>query len=206
MRANNDNKRLKHNLRNAHPTLMDSSPEVECTGDVLIPLKIFKRCISSSMLEHWNGEWESHKECRQTKKFAPSVSQSASRALTGLTRERLCLVIQVLTGHAFLRYHMSLTGVARSGRCRFCDNARTNEESWHLINECPFFEVTRNSLRRVSTFPLVLSSPNEVDTLSDFLEESHIDRILTPQGVEQNMPILKDQELGEASDTVSAPS
>ena len=55
MRANNDNKRLKHNLRNAHPTLMDSSPEVECTWGCADTLENIQELYLQ--FHAWTLEW-----------------------------------------------------------------------------------------------------------------------------------------------------
>ena len=43
-------------------------------------------------------------------------------------------LVQFLTGHNYLRYHLYVTGVSESKECRLCQDG--TEDAWHLLTQC----------------------------------------------------------------------
>ena len=63
--------------------------------------------------------------------------------LIGQDRDNLSKMVQFLTGHNYLKYHMYLTSRATDDKCRLCMEDR--ETSWHLLTECPMLLEARQS-------------------------------------------------------------
>ena len=55
-----------------------------------------------------------------------------------LDRAGCSLLVQFLTGHNYLKYHLYVTGVSEKKDCRLCHNG--TEDTWHLLTKCkPLF-------------------------------------------------------------------
>ena len=91
-----------------------------------------------------------------------------------LNREDLSRMIQVVTGHGFNRYHQKVAGLISDDKCRFCEGAP--EESWHLINDCPYLSKVRHDFFKAG----VLDFPVDLLKLPNFLIEVPIDSIFSP--------------------------
>ena len=92
----------------------------------------------------WEERWQAHVPCRQTRLFLPKLNPKMGKSLLGLPRSELGLMMQVLTGHAHLNYHLSKQNRSRNSKCRKCRKCDEEDESaWHLYKDCPAFETLR---------------------------------------------------------------
>ena len=81
----------------------------------------------------------------------------------------LSLVIQVITGHNNLNYHLKKQGKLDSDLCRLCGEHR--EESWLLLTSCPALARTRQTLG----FNLAEEGPPlSLEQILGLLNEDHI--------------------------------
>ena len=98
------------------------------------PFAHLKMVLKECMQREWNVRWQARKDCRQTKNFYPKVD-SKYREMITLTRHRLSMVIQFVTGHNRLGYHENLVDPEVDPECRLCMEDIESVE--HLITECP---------------------------------------------------------------------
>ena len=103
---------------------------------VPIPWCLIKTRIREKTITAWGNRWGKSLTCRQTKLFVPSPQTRVSAFVQNASREDVGLLVQFITGHNFLRYHLFNTGRAASADCRLCAE-HTPETSWHLWTECP---------------------------------------------------------------------
>ena len=54
--------------------------------------------------------------------------------IMSLDRADCSLLVQFLTGHNYLRYHLYVMGVSESKECRLCQDG--TEDAWHLLIKC----------------------------------------------------------------------
>ena len=115
---------------------------VEGPGPFLpLPKSEIKSLARQLTMEKWKAKWLNSDHCRQSKIFFPEPNPKLSRELLRLSRKDLGLCIRHLTGHSFLKYHRSKVDPAVDPQCRLCQEA--NEESAHIILECPAFQEER---------------------------------------------------------------
>ena len=108
----------------------------------------------------WNQEWQELGSCRQTKRFWPHVDLKVSKSLLKLTKPKLKQVVQLITGHGFNKYHLSLQGDGDSN-CRYC--GKEVEETWHLVMECHGVSKTLpGSVLGSSSSSALLTLPNDL--------------------------------------------
>jgi hypothetical protein len=67
--------------------------------------------------------------------FVPRVDCKMTKHLLFLPRVDVGRVVQLLTGHNYFNYHVSLIQPEQSALCRFCWSSQ--ETSYHLLCECP---------------------------------------------------------------------
>ena len=83
----------------------------------------------------WQADWEKRADCRQTKLWFPYISKRLSFSLLALGRIELSKMIQLITGHNFLKRHEALVNKSEDADCRLC--LEDEETSFHVIAECP---------------------------------------------------------------------
>jgi len=83
----------------------------------------------------WKKEWENRQDCRQTKQWFPTIDATASASLLGQNRAVLSRMVQLLTGHSFLRDHQAKMVKSTELECRLC--LEEDETSFHIIALCP---------------------------------------------------------------------
>ena len=80
----------------------------------------------------------------ESRLFVPEVGDAGAAALMELNREDLSVLVQAVTGHNFLNYHLNNTGRADSNKCRLC--CEEKETTWHLFTECPALAMKRREI------------------------------------------------------------
>ena len=100
-----------------------------------VPVAFLKDQIHRAFMKVWNEEWKSTVTCRQTKIFFPELDTKQSEFLLLLGRKMLGLTISLITGHNMLNYHRHVMCKDHDPLCRLC--GEENEDSFHLIGECP---------------------------------------------------------------------
>ena len=89
--------------------------------------------------------WTSHTECRQTKIFLPSVGKNVWNSISNMSRREIRLMVQILTGHAHLNYHLNIQKLVETPKCEQCDED-IDETAAHLIGDCPYYSRIRNDI------------------------------------------------------------
>jgi ribonuclease HI len=114
----------------------NGSMDHEATADEqTTPPSYWKAEIKRAIETTWSQRFQKLTECRQTKIWFGQVDKNKSKHLLKLNRHELGEAIQVITGHAHLRYHDSKIDRTVSSRCRLCQEE--DETSWHLVALCP---------------------------------------------------------------------
>ena len=103
-------------------------------------LPVPQTVLNSKMREFferlWNTRWNALDTCRQTKHWFPKVDRARSIALFRKTnRKEYGNVIQLISGHNFLRRHEALVHPGQDSSCRLC--GEKEETVFHLVIECP---------------------------------------------------------------------
>lgn len=99
------------------------------------PSNAFKTTLREKLEKRWNQQWKASETCRQTKIFFPVIDKAKSKRLVGLSRKELSEMVQIISGHNWLRKHESLIDPEVDPTCRLC--REEEETSYHLIGECP---------------------------------------------------------------------
>jgi len=117
-----------------------------CDGLVTVlnirpPKGTFSTRVQKWAMLKWKADWLAGSDCRQTKHWFPEPDMQKVKLLTKLPRLELGAVIQVITGHCWLRRHQSIIdGYGETG-CRLCNTEgnehQTMETPLHLARYCP---------------------------------------------------------------------
>ena len=67
----------------------------------------------------------------------PVTNNSLSKTLMRTSRHQFGQIVQLVTGHNFLRYHQNLINNDINPLCRMCCEA--DETSYHIVCKCPAF-------------------------------------------------------------------
>ncbi len=95
------------------------------------------------LYDKWTLAWQGEPTCRQTKQWFPKASIDHVRGILSLDRETISVVVQMLTGHNYLRRHNVIVGDAEDDQCRLC--MEDEESSFHIIAECPALATARRT-------------------------------------------------------------
>ena len=110
----------------------------------LVPLANLKLKYRRQFIKKWQRYWEQRPDCRQTKIWMPKISLKQSYQLLGSSRTRLSWLVQLLTGHNFMKRHESLVNEDDDSQCRFC--LEDDESTYHIMVECPALEQARSTI------------------------------------------------------------
>jgi hypothetical protein len=110
-----------------------------------VPESCVKTRLKARFEELWKNTWEKRGDCRQTKHWFPAPDKKTSFRLIKLDRRDFSKVVQVITGHNFMKRHQALVGEPTSPTCRLCDED-DEETSFHVIAECPALAGARRNL------------------------------------------------------------
>ena len=126
-----------------------------------IPRSYLKFILEQTLLEKWNKTWSHYPGLRQTKLWFPEIQAHKSEKLMKLEREEFGKVLQVITGHNYLRYHQNKWDPKIAPECRFCGFKR--EDAHHIIQDCPTFSKEReNATGFTCMVPVTLTSLPEM--------------------------------------------
>ena len=104
----------------------------------------------------------------------PKPSTIVTDYIMSLDRADCSLLVQFLTGHNYLRYHLYVTGLSESKECRLCQAGI--EDAWHLLTQCePLFRL------RYDTFlePDITKLPHPRGVLQ-FIKSTRLYNLLRP--------------------------
>ena len=124
--------------------------------------------LRSQSMKTWARRWREERTCRQTRLFLPTPSSQSQNYLLNLPRKELSLMIQCITGHNYLQYHLSHTR-GSANTCRKCGEEK--ETAWHLVMEC-------QALARERLFHLGFTQgPPQMRHLQYFIKSTGLTRL-----------------------------
>ena len=108
------------------------------------PIKHYYHKIAQRTHAMWRRRWKAEPSCRQTRQMLPEPNEIFSKYLISLPRQDTSLLLQFITGHNYLNYHLFNTQRSITPTCRLCHES--DETSWHILAECPRLFMTRCSI------------------------------------------------------------
>ena len=110
-----------------------------------VPVSYCRKEVDDWVEKNTLSNWLSISSCRLTKELFPApVTQRVSRKLLDLSRSKLRLVLQVLTGHGNFGIHLKAIGKRDDATCRKCDLGEETRE--HIVEDCPLYLRHRMSV------------------------------------------------------------
>lgn len=146
------------------------------TDPPLIPEANVKLKYKSAFFKKWQEYWTNRPDCRQTKLWLPNLSKRHSFDLLQSSRKKLSIMVQLITGHNFLKRHESLVNKDDSNECRLC--LEDEETSFHIVAECPALAEPR-----LLTFGTCFQKPPLQWTTKEtasFIKKASIGSLLDP--------------------------
>ncbi len=144
-----------------------------------LPEAHVKQCIREQTRALWQAEWDARKDCRQTKQWFPYIDKKRSFDMRRATRKQLSWMIQLITGHNFMKRHEALVQEGGDSECRLC--MEDDESSYHVVAECPALAVQRQMIfgKTFLAQPLLWS----IKRLTSFVLEASIGSLLDPDTI-----------------------
>ena len=99
-------------------------------------LKLWAACY-----KQWTIEWQQLPTCRMTKIFFPKPNKIKTKKLLKHGRAYMRRLIECITGHNNLAYHVGLCFDDTYQGCSFCNTEV--ETFYHWIHSCPAFHLSR---------------------------------------------------------------
>ena len=113
----------------------------------IAPAKM-KQLINTYFTKQWDWAWHHPDptgfQYRLSRRFWPQIDTETSTHIILLDRSTLSKVIQVITGHGYNSIHRNKVDPSVDPTCRFC--LEEDEDTWHVVNECPAFQTVRHRL------------------------------------------------------------
>ena len=156
-----------------------TSQQTICEDAPKIPESMIKMRFKQKFRALWQEYWDNRPDCRQTKQWLPQLSRKTSFEILGLRRRQISWVVQLITGHNFMKRHESLVNENDDNECRLC--MEDEETSFHIMAECPALARVRMEIlgRPFLGTPLQWSTMKVVS----FVREASIDSLLDPAGL-----------------------
>ena len=141
------------------------------------PKSVMQKKIKNSFLTSWNESWIARADCRQTKIWFPRINTKYSENIIKYDRQQVSSLVQLFTGHNYLKRHQALVDHSDDNLCRLC--LEDEETSLHVMTECPAL-----SGPRLMEFGPVQTNPPtwSVTQVTSFLRETSIGDLLRPEG------------------------
>ena len=165
-----------HALNELADDLAKAGTQSDHLVSVPLPWKRVRRHLRELTLCAWRERWAREVTCRQTKLLFPEPRYSFSKPLFKLNRMEFSLVVQFVTGHNFLKYHLSHVHDTTDVSCRLCQD--DTETSWHILAECPV--LLRHRVANLATMFPEAGDPIPLDRLHRFIRGEQVIRLLTP--------------------------
>jgi ribonuclease HI len=140
-----------------------------------VPLSSFKQKVKEHLVALWETRWKARLDCRQSKVWFPTLNKTISRQIIRQSRPKVSRLVQFITGHNYLNYHMSKTA-GLDPLCRLCEEQ--DETAEHIALYCPCLWLERVNAFQTAT-PTTPTSW-DVKKLTRFMEEERVS-VLTAQ-------------------------
>ena len=145
-----------------------------------IPEAMVKMKFKLAFTKKWQEYWTNRPDCRQTKIWLPQIRPAISFELLKAGRRKLSGLVQIITGHNFLRRHEALVRETGEAECRLC--LEDEETSFHIVAECPALAEPR--LRVFGTLCLDAQALQwSSREIASFIREASISSLLDPTEV-----------------------
>ena len=105
------------------------------------PEVAIKSKFKHAFRQMWQDYWSHRPDCRQTKIWLPTINRRKSFELLRASRKKLSVLVQIITGHNFLKRHQALVDEDDDNECRLC--LEDEETSFHILAECPALAAQR---------------------------------------------------------------
>ena len=120
-----------------------------CTQEqqiVPIAYKLFKDHLKTAIYAEWFNLWTADPtKFKHTKIFFPRMDPKYSKHILRLNRTDLKLIIEIISGHTYLKVFSTKIKPLQNTLCRFCSTE--DETISHLILNCPTFTIDRYTLK-----------------------------------------------------------
>jgi ribonuclease HI len=156
-------------------------PELDYDDRPLLAVSAAKRMIFLGFLNAWVDRWHAREDCRQTKQWFPDLDLARSDQVIKLNRKLFSNVVQLITGHNFLKRHEALMDPSKDPECRLC--MEDEETSFHVVAECPALAAVR--YRTFGAIHLDAPLDMSVSGVCLFLRETFIGKLLDPPAEDQ---------------------
>ena len=150
-----------------------------CSDAPKIPESMVKMRFRQKFDQKWQESWMARGDCRQTKQWFPGLNKRRSFEILNLGRKTLSWVVQLITGHNFMRRHESLVLENDENECRLC--LEDEETTLHIMAECPALARVRAQIfgTTFQSTPLLWSTKEIVS----FVREASIGSLLDPADI-----------------------
>jgi ribonuclease HI len=101
----------------------------------------FREEISSHISDCHRKYWESLTTCQQTKLYLTKPASSSNEVVWDLSKNRLRILVGILTGHFQCPKHLHTMGLVQSALCDRCESDEGS--TYHLVCNCPAFAQRR---------------------------------------------------------------
>ena len=134
------------------------------------PESYFKQRIKEWVSNEHSLYWNNLDSCRQSKYFIKNPGNKISKVALNLSKQKLHLLVGILTGHSTLNGHLHRMRLTDSSICNACQEEE--ETAIHFTCYCPSQSQLRN--RVFGKYFLTLDEYKEVDVLdiSSFISKS----------------------------------
>ena len=154
----------------------------------LLSKATFVRKIRDALVREWSGRWVNEPTCRQTKMWFGKPNLARSERLLKSNRSTYGRLIQFITGHNYLGYHMRNVHPGEDNRCRLC--AEVVETAEHISSECPVTRQARSDLWVTPDGSPGIPRRWKTKSLEDFLANETISALLDPRDPVENGPVI----------------
>jgi len=137
-----------------------------------VPYSACKRAVARWIVDNNRRRWVNLHSCKLTKElFKQPLEERGSRKLLSLTRRKLRLTLQILTGHGNFGSHNRKIGKWNDDICRRCGLGP--ETRCHIVEECPSYQrIRRSNLNGIFTDLHEVITNHSFSHLSTFLEKA----------------------------------
>ena len=144
-----------------------------------IPESMVKMRFRTKFDSLWQQSWDNRPDCRQTKQWFPALHRHRSFSILNQGRKAISWLVQLITGHNFMKRHESLVNEDTDNECRLC--LEDEETSLHIMAECPALARVRQQVfgTPFQSTPLQWSTKEIVS----FVREASIDSLLDPANI-----------------------
>ena len=143
-----------------------------------VPVATLKLQFKAIFVEEWQDYWSKLPTCRQTKQWFPAIDKKKSFDALTLGRSRLSVLVQIITGHNFLKRHEALVNENDDAECRLC--LEDDETTFHVLAECPALAEPRMQVfgSTIQAAPLQWT----IQELVSFVCRASINHLFDPTG------------------------